>query len=150
MARKSLPKCKRSKKPKPGPKPSITVAVVKRVGERFARGVPLEHALSAEANPKINIETWKKAMASNGELSPHWQAAKGKFVDWATKKLATSKQLKFLCWLLERRYPSDFAKPASVSVSVNNTTNISGVPDDVLGRARDIARAEAAAKTNAK
>jgi hypothetical protein len=44
---------------------------------------------------------------------------------------------------LERRHADLFARPAEVSVSVNNTTNISGLPDDVLEKARAIARSQA-------
>jgi hypothetical protein len=54
-----------------------------------------------------------------------------------------SKELANLKWLLERRFPDLFARPAEVSVSVNNTTNISGLADDVLEQARIIARSEA-------
>lgn len=135
-------KCK-SKKSKgrttPGPKPSITGEVVRRVGDRYARGVPLEEALAAEGNAKINLETWKKALAAHPEFSPRWQAAKGKFLDRATKRLAESKKLSYLCWLLERRHADLFARPAPVSVSVNNT-NIVELPAEVIERARELAK----------
>lgn len=101
--------------------------------------------MAAENNLKINEETWKKALAAHPELSPHYEAAKGKFLDDSMQKLAASKSLKFLCWLLERRHSDLFARPAEVSLSVNNTTNISGLSNDVLEQARAIARAEALA-----
>lgn len=132
----------RAKRPR-GPKPSITLAVVRRVGGRYARGVPLVDALAAEGNGKINLETWKKALASHPEFSPHWHACKGKFLDRATKRLAEARKLTYLCWLLERRHADLFARPAAVSVSVNNQTTIAGVPEDVLGRLRAAARENA-------
>lgn len=124
----------------PGPKPSITLDVVKRVSRRFGIGIPLVEALAAEGNDKINLETWKKALQAHPEFSPHYAAAKGKFLDTAMERLIELDQIQ---WLLERRRPDLFARPAAVAVSVNNTTNIVGLPDDVLERARKLARDEA-------
>lgn len=121
------------------------------MSERFARGLTLKLSLAAENNLKINEETWKKALAAHPNLSPHYEAAKGKFLAEAMEKLvnATDRfgtpQLTYLCWLLERRHSDLFARPAEVSLSVNNTTNISGLSNDVLDQARAIARAEALA-----
>lgn len=141
-------KKKSSRKKIPGPKPSITLAVVKRVASRIGRGLTLKLALAAENKSTINEETWKKALQSHPEFSPHYDAGKGKFLDKATQRLVRSKELANLKWLLERRFPDLFARPAEVSVSVNNTTHISGLADDVLEQARIIARAEA--KVNEK
>ncbi len=144
MRKKKSPRAARPRRRKiPGPKPSITLAVVKRVASRVGRGVPLEHALAAENKITINKETWKKCLSAHPEFSPHYEAGKGKFLDRATQRLVASKELANLKWLLERRHPDLFASPAEVSVSVNNTTNISGLADDVLEQARIIARAEA-------
>jgi hypothetical protein len=109
----------------PGPKPSITLAVVKRVSSRFARGITLKLALAAENNSKINEETWKKALAAHPEFYPHYEGAKGKFLAESMEKLAAAKDLKFLCWLLERRHSDLFAKPSDISVSVTNQVNVS-------------------------
>jgi hypothetical protein len=134
----------------PGPKPSITLAVVKRVATRIGRGLTLNLALAAENKSTINEETWKKALQAHPEFSPHYEAGKGKFLDWAMQRLAVSKELANLKWLLERRHPDLFARPAEVAVNVNNTTNISGLPDDVLERARVIARNQAKAPNEGK
>ena len=133
----------RAKRSTPGPKPSITLAVVKRVSKRVAMGSTLALALAAEGNGKVNEETWKKALQSHPEFSPHYEAGKGKFLAGAMARLEKSKNLKFLCWLLERRHADLFARPAAVNVSVANTTHINGCPDDVLERARAIARSDA-------
>jgi hypothetical protein len=129
----------------PGPKPSITLAVVKRVAARVGRGVPLEHALAAENKSTINKETWKKALAAHAEFSPLYAAGKGKFLDSATKRLAESSESADLKWLLERRHPDLFARPAEVSVEVNNSTTITGLNEDVLEQARIVARSQAKA-----
>jgi hypothetical protein len=103
------------------------------------RGLTLKLALSAENSATVNEETWKKALQSHPEFSPHYEAGKGKFLDWATERLSRSRENADLKWLLERRHADLFARPAEVSVSVNNTTNIQGLPDDVLERARKLA-----------
>ena len=124
------------KRSRPGPKPSITRAVVRRVSDRVARGLTLALALAAEGNSTINVETWKKALGAHPEFSPLYEAGKGKFLERATRRLAESDQLKHLCWLLERRHPDLFRKPADVVV--NNDVRVE-LPADLLERARDLA-----------
>lgn len=142
MNTEGLP-AKRANKPKTrGPKPSITLEVVKRVSERFGLGVPLHEALASECNPKINVETWKKALAAHPELSPHYEAAKGKFLEDAMRRLASEEDAKHLEWLLERRYPELFARRGpDVAVSVSNNVSLA-IPSDVLERAREIAKSD--------
>lgn len=123
----------------PGPKPSITLPLVQRVAARIGRGLTLRLALAAEQNDKVNEETWKKALAAHPEFSPLYEAAKGKFLDVATQRLAKSADLYNLRWLLERRHADLFARPAEVSVSVENNVAVS-IPDDVIQRARQIAK----------
>lgn len=133
---------KKHRKKPPGPKPSITLEVVRRVADRFGLGMPLSLALAAEANSKVNEETWKKALAAHPELSPHYEAARGKFLEHSMRRLAVSEELSNLRWLLERRHSDLFPRPSEALVNVNNSTHISGLPDDVLERARVIARVE--------
>lgn len=117
--------------------------MVKRVANRIGRGLTLQLALAAENKPTINIDTWKKALVAHPEFSPHYEAGKGKFLDLATLRLAKSKETADLKWLLERRYAHLFARPAEVTVEVNSTTTVSGLPDDVLEQARIVARSQA-------
>lgn len=109
----------------PGPKPSITLDVVLRVSERVGKGLTLRLALAAESNPKINEETWKKALSAHPEFYPHYQAAKGKFLAQAMDRLAQASDLKHLCWLLERRHSDLFARPAELAVNVHNQVSVS-------------------------
>lgn len=112
----------------PGRRPSITLAVVKRVSKRYGRGVPLVDALAAEANPKINLDNWKKTLRRHPQLSLHYQAARGLFLELSMRRLAESKDLRHLCWLLERRYPELFRKPPDqsiASVAVSSTKDLS-------------------------
>lgn len=137
---------KSAKRGKPGPKPSITLAVVKRVSERFGKGVPLKYALAAEQNPKINLNSWHKALERDPELSTHMDFAKWEYLDWAMRRLEKSD--KHLWLLVERRNSSDFAPPATVQFNVENKTTIAGLSEDILERARVICRARVKAISN--
>ena len=112
--------------------------MVKRVSERVARGSTLSLALAAECHPQINEESWKKTLQRHPELSPHYEAAKGQFLDAAMRRLAESDDLKYLCWLLERRHSELFHKPEPAAAVVNVSQHV-GIPEDVLARARQIA-----------
>jgi hypothetical protein len=139
------PKPRKGRRKRPGPKPSITLAVVKRVSERFGRGLTLEQSLAAEEVSTINLETWKKCLQAHPEFSPHYEAAKGKFLDVATRRLAEAQDLKFLTWLLERRYSKMFARPAENDITVNATANATaGIPADLVERARAVVEGDQA------
>lgn len=138
---------RRKSKAKPrGPKPSITLDVVKRVAERFGRGIPVVEALAAECNPKINLDTWHKALQKDEKLSTHWAGARGKFLDQATRRLHYAEQEKYLCWLLERRYSDLFAKRDSKpsDVADSERARSTEIPDDILQRAHQLAKAGSA------
>ena len=103
-------------------------------------------ALAVEGVATINLETWKKALAAHPELSPHYTQAKGKFLVYATGRLAHHPDPKFLCWLLERRHSDLFHKPDGDTINLSATANANaGLPPDVVELARQIAAGEAAA-----
>jgi hypothetical protein len=129
---------RRRSKATPGPKPSITLLVVKRVSRRFGQGLTLELALAAEGNSKVNLETWKKAMQAHPEFSPHWAAARGKFLEGSVQRLIASKDLANLRWLLARRFPDLFAESSGSEVHVTQNASVT-IPEDVLKAARELA-----------
>lgn len=106
---------------------------------RVGRGLTLELALAAENRATVNRETWKKALQAHPEFSPHYEAGKGKFLDRATSRLARSRNLNDLKWLLERRHADLFAKPADVEVNVSNT-NVVELPAEIVQRARELSK----------
>lgn len=133
----------RRKKSTPGPKPSITLQVVKRVSERVGSGLTLELALAAEQVATINIETWKKALKAHPEFSPLYEGAKGKFLESAVLRLAGSNELQNLRWLLERRHWDLFARPRDDGIGASATSGgPAALPEDLVSRARQIAKAE--------
>jgi hypothetical protein len=113
--------------------------VVQRVSERYGMGIPLQDALAAEGSPTINLETWKKALAAHPELSPPYEAAKGKFLEFAMCKLRDHKNLKFLCFLLRTRRADLFSGSAGSNGHQGESSG-NGIPDDVLERARQYAQ----------
>lgn len=119
--------------------------MVKRVSRRVGRGLTLELALAAEGKAKVNLETWKKALQSHPQFSPHYEAGKGKFLDRATQRLAEKGDNADLKWLLERRHPDLFARPdQQASVRVENHTTIQ-LPDELIERARELAKEQSVA-----
>lgn len=102
-------------------------------------GSTLELALASEANSKINLETWKKALSAHPQFSPLYRAAKGKFLDKSMRRLAEHADAKYLCWILERRFSEMFAKPEPPSAVVNVSQQV-GIPADVIERARELAK----------
>lgn len=97
------------------------MAVVERVGAAFARGVPLKLALALENDLCVNEDSWQKAMQRHPEYVRSWEAKKADFYERSCRRLEEADDLANLRWLLERRFPHDFAKqpdPANVSVSV--------------------------------
>lgn len=107
------------------------------MSERVGRGMPLRMALETEANPKINEDTWKKALKAHPNFSPHYQAARGKFLDASMRRLEEADDLKHLVWLLERRHSDLFGKREPETQV--NVTNQVAIPADVLARAKEIA-----------
>jgi len=104
-------------------------------------GVTLALSLAAECKSTINLDTWKKALAAHPEFSPLYEGGKGKFLEHACRRLAGDVDVKYLCWLLERRFADLFQKPepAGAVVNVSQTANL-GIPADVIERARAIAK----------
>lgn len=113
------------------------------MSERVAAGLTLALALHAEQVATINEETWKKALAGCPQFKAIYEGAKALFLEAAVLRLSLSKELKYLCWLLERRHSELFRKPdADDRVVVNQSVNV-GIPEDVLQRAREISHEEA-------
>jgi hypothetical protein len=132
---------KKTKTPKCGRPQQVTLAVVKRVGKRFGQGMPLKDALALENNPQINPDSWHKAIQRSSEMSTLWDGVKADFLEKAITRLLESDDLANLRWLLERRFPELFARPAPTTVNVSQSTStIVGLPNDVLARLREYAK----------
>lgn len=106
---------------KPGRPPAITLKVVKRVGAKVAQGVPLRYALAAENNREINLDSWHKAIQRNDDFRAEYERASAAFVEAACKRLVADRSPANLRWILERRYPVDFARKPDTEVNVNQT-----------------------------
>ena len=125
---------------KPGRPPAITLKVVKRVGAKVAQGVPLRYALAAENNREINLDSWHKAIQRNDDFRAEYERAGAAFVEAACKRLVADRSPANLRWILERRYPADFARKPDTEVNVNQTIQCR-TPEQNL--ALELARARA-------
>ena len=120
---------------KRGRKRHITLEVVERVGDAFARGVPLKLALALERNGRINEKSWQKALSRNPEFVGAWEGKKADFYLRAIRRLEEAEELSNLRWLLERRFPGDFAKQPESQTNISVT--VAGISAVDLERARE-------------
>jgi len=130
--------CSPRRKIKSGRPPAITLKAVKRVGKKVAQGVPLRYALAAENNREINLDSWHKAIQRNDDFRAEYERASAAFVEAACERLVADRDPANLKWILERRYPADFARKPDTEVNVTQTVG-SHSPDDIM--ALEIARA---------
>ena len=121
---------------------NITMAMVEQVSERVAKGLSLALACAMEGDPRINPESWERALAADPVLANAFLKARGKFLEEKLKKLEDTKDPKHVLWLLERRHADLFGKGAEPGGEgpEKKCSVVEGVPDDVLERAREYAR----------
>ncbi|HTV40382.1 MAG TPA: hypothetical protein VMF08_07395 [Candidatus Sulfotelmatobacter sp.] len=126
---------------KSGPKSKVTVALVKRVSKRVARGIPIRLALSGEP---VTRSAYKKQLQRHPDLAAIQETAKLQFLDKAFDVILANPG-PMLCWLLERTHPDIFAKPreeapvtatATEAQTQTQTQTIAGVPQYLVEQAR--------------
>ena len=105
---------------------NVMVALVERVADRVATGVPLGLALAGE---KLSRAEYEEHLRRNPELAAHEAVAKRKFLQNAIKILLAGKDSAAnMRWLLERLYPDVFGgQRESVTVNVAAVTGMSGI-----------------------
>lgn len=91
----------------------ITLAVVERVTGRLLMGLPLALALSLEDDPAVNEGSWKLAIQRHPQYVTPLAAANAGCLDKCLKRLAESGDCRHLMWVLENRFPAEFAAPQS-------------------------------------
>lgn len=127
--------------------PRITPEIAARVGELHGSGIKLTHAL-ALIDPPIPLNQWKQAFAGGKDLTALSRAYERKVAEGAQTLLramdADGPRWQRFAWKLERVLGYTQEKE---QVQVN-VTNIVGVCDDVVKRARRIA--EKRTRRNAK
>lgn len=105
---------------------SVTVALVERVSDRLATGVPLSLALAGEP---VSCAEYEEHLRQHPELAGQLGVAKRKFLQNAIKVLLDSKNASAnVRWLLEWLYPDAFDRPREgegVTVNVTATTSAS-------------------------
>jgi hypothetical protein len=123
---------------KRGPEPSVTLAVVERVGNRMALGLPLDYALALE-DGIITVDCFHKALQRDEKLSTHLTRFKAKFIEASCARLAIS-ETSDLRWLLLRRHPDIFAMPSERAEAKDAGDKVADGLQEVLNRAKEYAR----------
>lgn len=94
--------------PTPTSTSTITVALVERVSQRIAKGIPLDLALAGES---VTEEDYKEQLEQNPAFAAIEGKAKCKFIEDAVSGLLRAeKPSANIRWLLERLYPDVFGK----------------------------------------
>lgn len=121
-----------------GPEPSVTLAVVERIGQRMAIGLPLDYALALE-EADITEDCFHKALQADAKLSTHLKRFKAKFIAEACTRLTIS-ETSDLRWILLRRHPDIFAMPSEKAEAKDSGNNVADGLQDLLNRAKELAR----------
>ena len=109
---------------------NVTVALVERVFDRLATGVPLGLALAGEG---VSCAEFGEYLRRHPELADQLGVAKRKFLQNAIKILLDSKNASAnIRWLLERFYPEAFDRQ-SEGVTVNVTASTSALTSTMTG-----------------
>lgn len=121
-----------------GPEPSVTLAVVERVGNRMALGLPLDYALALE-DSIITVDCFHKALQRDEKLSTHLTRFKAKFIEASCARLAISETAD-LRWLLLRRHPDIFAMPSEKAEAKDSGDKVADGLQQLLNRSSELAR----------
>ena len=122
--------------PNPGPESEIDIALVDRVSERLAMGMPLRIALAGE--PVTRAE-YKNHLLQHPELAAREDIAKQNLLQNAFDvMLAGENAAANFRWLLERVYPDVVGGPDDESAKPKQT--ILGLPEEVLEQIREKAK----------
>jgi hypothetical protein len=121
-----------------GPEPVVTLAVVERIGQRMAIGLPLDYALALE-DADISEDCFHKALQRDTKLSTHLKRYKAKFIAEACTRLTISETAD-LRWLLLRRHPDIFAMPSEKAEEKGKGDAVADGLQELLNRSRELAR----------
>ena len=121
-----------------GPEPSVTLAVVERVGKRMALGLPLDYSLALEAG-EITVDCFHKALQADVKLSTHLTRYKAQFIEGALTTLSTGDSAD-LKWLLLRRHPDIFAMPSERAEETSKGNAVADGLQQLVNQAKELAR----------
>ena len=111
---------------------TVTVALVERVSDRLATGVPLALALAGEP---VGCAEYEEQLRQHPELAAHEGVAKRKFLQNLIKRLLNAEDSSAnIRWLLERLYADVFRgqQKSNEGVTVNveaAVTRMPGMPE---------------------
>ncbi|HEV2320134.1 MAG TPA: hypothetical protein VGV18_10310 [Verrucomicrobiae bacterium] len=122
--------------PNANPQSKITAALVERVAERLAMGMPLKTALAGENASRAE---YKEALRQQPELEDLQELGKRKVLETAYSVLFQGDQAAANWrWLIELRYKEIIGGPDEDSPKQKQT--IFGFPEEVLNQIREQAK----------
>jgi hypothetical protein len=116
--------------------PAITPEIVDRVAGRLVKGMPLRYALAAE-RLGVTVGHWHQQLEKGTGLRRKFEEKVAEYLEPVLDSIGREKlrTMPASVWLLERRFPEDFAAPKTrdgvqVNVAINNAP-----PADAYARA---------------
>ncbi|HEV2453100.1 MAG TPA: hypothetical protein VGY98_02500 [Verrucomicrobiae bacterium] len=128
------------------PESDVTAALVDRVSDRVATGVPLVHALAGEP---ISLADYEAQLRARPDLAALEGVAKRKFIQRTVGILIAAKDSSAnIRWLLERLYPEVFGpgrdrggeRGAGENEVAVNVTAIAGMSEEEVRLLREDAK----------
>jgi len=116
----------------------ITPALVDRVSQRLAMGMPLKIALAGEG---VKRAEYKEHLRQHPELEELQDIAKRKFLENAFNVMLDGENAAAnFRWLIELVYPNVLGSENDESAKPNQKQTIVGLPEETLERMREYAR----------
>jgi len=124
-----------------GPESRVTVGVIRRVGKRYAAGLPVELALALEIE-FIPLQTFYSAVKAGAKLHTHWLREKARFLLLACEEIMARGEMVDKRWLLTRRHPDVFATPEERGLPTESSSADKTREDmqRIINDARELAR----------
>jgi hypothetical protein len=122
--------------PDPNPQPKITTALIDRVSERLAMGLPLKMALAGE---KVTRAEYKDYLSKFPELQDLQELAKRKVLESAFSVMLEGEQAAANWrWLIELIYKDVLGNQDDESPKQKQT--ILGIPEEIIEQMRENAK----------
>lgn len=123
------------KRPKTGC-PTVTPEVVDRVADRMVKGMPMRYALAAE-KLGLTVSLWRQQLEKRPVLLRLFEEKVSDYLGPVLDAIGKEKlrTMPASVWLLERRFPDEFAPPKNRDGGVQVNVQVNQVSGESLVRA---------------
>jgi hypothetical protein len=116
----------------------VTAAIVSRVSWLVGLGLTLEQACKSQPGP-VSSQAFSLHLRRHPEHMAIYERGRHRFLAHAVDRLAKSKDLADVRWLLERRFSSLFARPEQAPITIVAASTVEW-PSDFTELVRKYAR----------